>query len=112
MHKGTSKHRDDNKFEQMQDGAAILNYGQKAGDFDHMGVGELMSIEVPTQQAESPPKKTRRQQRARPIQRVIRLKSSHAFALPDQHSQEGGHRRLPKGAARSRSLSPFLGRRL
>ena len=95
----TSKSTDDNKFDRMLDGAASLNDGQIAGDYDQMGVDELMSIEVPTQKAESPPKKTRRQQRERDQSSGSCDSISLMHSLfPDQHSHGGGHRRLPKGA--------------
>ena len=47
--KGTSKSNDDNKYERMLDGATGHNDGQVAGDYDQMGVDQLMSTEVPTQ---------------------------------------------------------------
>ena len=63
--KGTSKSKDDNKFNRTLNGPAGLNDEQVAGDYDQMGVEELMSTEVPTHKAESPQKKSRRQQRER-----------------------------------------------
>jgi hypothetical protein len=98
-HKSTSNHKDDNKLELMLDGAAILNEGQTAGEYDQTGVGELMSTEVPTHKAESPTKKTRCQQRERDKLGGSYDSNSLMHSLfPDQHSQDGGHRRQSRGA--------------
>jgi hypothetical protein len=81
--KGTSKSKDDNKFEWMLGGATSLNDGQIADDYDQMGVQELMSTEVPTQKSRiAAEENTTAAARARPIQGVIRLKFPHALALP------------------------------
>ena len=55
--KGSSKSNDDNKYEPMLGGARGHSDGQIAGNYDQMGVDELMSTEVPTHKAKSPQKK-------------------------------------------------------